>query len=353
MRTAQWTLVFFLATLSLLGALYSGVLGDDGGHPADPSHGSLAPVFDPLPPRIERFRLRDTPGRVVDLDADSLGIVVLARNGWYYQSAERGWGWFGEETTGAPHWLSRAESIALAEGTVFILEPQRSILSVWDTTGSRLGEVAIPVRRDMAQRATRVIIGPSGRPVVVLQGMDQDGTGYWEIIELDRAGGVTGSVSLPNREPTAIYQEPRLAARGLALLAMSSLSQELWAVELEHGRLHPIASREAPPLWSLPRTEHRKHKEVLAQMSGSMAALAQLPEHWPSVREFTIQEDGTILQATAAGEVTIQLEQLNTRLRPLGRANRDGFTHPVFLARGRAFVAEERVEETVVYEICF
>ena len=353
MRTAQWTLVSFLATLSFLGALYAGVLGDDGGHPAEPSQGSLAPVFDPAPPGIERLRLRDAPGRVRDLDADSRGIVVLAGNGWYYQSRGRGWGWFGEETPGAPHWLSRAESIALAEGIVFILEPQRSILSVWDTAGSRLGEVPIPVRRDLAQRGTRVIIGPAGRPVVVLQGMDQDGTAFWEIMELDRAGGITGLVSLPNKEPTAIFQEPQLAARGPALLAMSSLSQELWAVDLEHGQLHPVASRETPPLWPLPRSERRKHKEVLAQMPGPMAALSQLPGHWPPVREFTVREDGTILQATAAGEVTIQLEQLTTHLQPLGRANRDGFTHPVFLARGRAFVAEERVEETVVYEIRF
>lgn len=354
MRTAQWTLLPFLAAVLTVGGVHFYLISDEGlQNPAEPMKGDLAPVLDPSPPKIERTRLPETPGRLIDLDAEEERIVVLTRNGWLFSSGEDLQAWHGETTAGSPNWLSSPESIALDGEVVFVLESQRSILSVWDTTGARLGEVRIPLRRDLAQRPTRVIVGPSGRPVVVLQGMDQDGTGYWEILELGRDGMVTGFVSLPSTDRTAIYQEPQLAVRGPALLAMSTLSQELWAVDLEHGQLHPVAKRRAPPLWPIPREERRKHDRVLARMSEAMASLAQLPDYWPSVREFTVLDDGTILQATSAGEVAVQIEQLTSRLEPLGRANPSGFSQPVFLTRGRAFVAEETVEETLIYEIVF
>lgn len=354
MRTAQWTFFLLLATLLSLAGLQWGALQPDGpGNPAAPGRGALAPVLDPPPPLRERARLSNPPGQIVDLDANDQGMAVLARNGWTYRSRGTAGGWYGEETPGAPRWLSRPESIALSDSSVFILEPDRSILSVWDTTGVRLGEIPIPIRRDMAQRATRVIVGPSGDPVVVLQGLDQDGTAFWEIVELDGNGRLTGLVSLPNQEPTAIFQEPQLAAWGEALLAMSTLSQNLWAADLEHNQRFPVASRESPPFWALPQVERRKHDQILSRMSRAMAARAQLPEYWPSVREFTVRDDGTILQSTATGETTIQIEMLDPRLHPLGRANKDGFKDPVFLAGGRAFLAREQTEETIIYEIRF
>ncbi len=354
MRTAQWTLLIFLSAVLLIGAIHFSVTGgEEAQNPSEPGTGALAPVLDPTPPRVQRIRFPETPGRLMDMDADGERMVVLARSGWQVSPDGDPRTWHGEETAGSPNWLSRPESIALGKEAVFILEPQRSILSVWDMTGARLGEVSIPRRRDLAQRATRVIIGPSGRPVVVLQGMDRDGTGYWEILELNREGTVTGVVSIPTTEKTAIYQEPQLAVRGPALLALSTLSQELWAVDLEHGQLHPVAVRRAPPLWPIPREERRKHDRILARMSGAMASLAQLPDYWPPVREFTFLGDGTILQATSAGEAAVHIEQLNTRLEPLGRASLNGFSQSVFLARGRAFIAEERTEETLVYEILF
>lgn len=354
MRTAQWTLGIFLAATLFLGGLQiSSLRGEAAQDPASPVKGTLAPVF--RPPPIERLRLRllDPPGPLVDLDVDGPRIAVLARTGWALDSGNGFPEWHGEETAGSPTWLSPAESIALAGEVVFILEPQRSILSIWDTAGARLQEISIPVRRDLAQRATRVVLGPSNRPVVVLQGMNRDGTAYWEILELNRRGEVTGLVSLPTDDEKAIYREPQLAVHGPALLAMSTLSQELWAVDLERGQLHPIAQRRSPPLWPLPRAERRKHARVLSRMPSAMAAHAQLPDYWPTLREFTVQMDGTILQATAAGEEIVQLEQLSLLLDPLGRANLEGFSQPVFLARGRAFVAYEGVEETRVHEIIF
>lgn len=354
MRTAQWLFLTLLATVLTLGGLHmSARRAEAGADPRRPEEGRLAPVLEPGPPMTEKARLRRSPGPIVDLAADGPRVAVLTRRGWFITNESGVESWHGEEIVGAPHWLSGAEAIALKGDRVYILEPQRSILSVWDENGVRRGEISIPVRRDLAQRGTEVLLGPSGRPVVVLQGMDQDGTAYWEILELDSNGQITGMVSLPSKEETAIYQEPKLAVRGPALLSMSSLSQELWAVDLAHGELHPVAVREAPPLWTLPREERRKHRELLARMPGTMARVARLPEYWPPVRDFTVLKDGTVVQVTAAGEETVQLERLTTRLEPLGRANSGGFSHPVFLSRGRVFVVEDRTEETVVYELFF
>jgi len=353
MRTAQWTFVTFLTALLLLAGIRLTAGSGRSQDPRKPDRGRLAPVLDPPPRKIPLARFPDTPGPLLDLDTDGERIAVLARNGWAVHPTESGPAWHGGETAGSPDWLSRPESIALSGRTVYVLEPGRSIISVWDISGRRTGEIVIPVRRDLAQRGTSLVVGPSGRPVVVLQGMDQDGTAWWEIVELNPSGVVTGAVSIPTTENTAIFQEPKVAVRDVALLAMSSLSQELWAVDLAGNALHPVASRVDPPIWLLPPREQRKHEELLGRMPPAMAAVARLPDYWPPVREFTVREDGSIIQSTASGEASIQIELLTIGLEGLGRASLDGFPEPVFLAGGRAFVIEEETDGTVVYEILF
>ena len=84
-----------------------------------------------------------------------------------------------------------------------------------------------------------------------------------------------------------------------------------------------------------------------------MAKLSALPEFWPSVRDFTIRDDGSLLLTVTATEDRWHVEHLDPGATPLARFNLDGFVQPLFLSDGRAFLAEEDINETVIYEFVF
>ena len=84
-----------------------------------------------------------------------------------------------------------------------------------------------------------------------------------------------------------------------------------------------------------------------------MGSLSALPTVWPSVRDFTVREDGSLLLMVTATEDRIHIEHLSPEAAPIGRFNLDGFDHPVFLSDGRAFIVTEGIEETVIYELVF
>jgi hypothetical protein len=148
-----------------------------------------------------------------------------------------------------------------------------------------------------------------------------------------------------------IFEAPLLATADSTLFAMAPLVHELARVELANGRVTSLYTRTDPPLWAVPRRHRREYSRMLNGLGAAAAQLSQLPEFWPSVRDFSVKEGGSVLVAVTAGEDRQHIELLTRELTPIGRFSPEGFVEPVFLSQGRAFVVEEGVDETVVYEL--
>lgn len=354
MRAAQWPLALFLLLISGLVVSHLLFLGPEGAQdPARPDRGTLAPLLEPPPRRLEVARLEGEDGPVVDLAADARSVAVLTSEGWFLFSPESGQSWIGVDDPGSPNWMVRPAAIALGsrEERVFVLDGGRSIIAVWDSAGSRLPDLAIPAGNTYARRPTQLLLGPLGRPLVTVQRVDLDGTGFWEVHEYDAAGVPHLSLSLPSRSRHMVFQEPLLARRDTTLFSLTPLSHELARVELDQGRAVTLAFRPDPPLWYIPRRHRRDYRRLLRGLGGAAATVAELPEFWPSVRGLTFRADGSILVTVTAGEDRQHVELLSGALQPIGRFARDGFQDPVFLSKGRAFLAEEGMDETVIYEL--
>ena len=354
MRAAQWTALIFLVTISAL-YLIRFLTGSSQGaeDPRRPDLGNLAPIMTPLPKQLERARFTPEGGDLVDLAVRGDRMAILGRDGWLYSSEDSSRGWFGDHTPGSPDWIDRPISIALGESEVFILDGRRSLISVWDTLGTRTGDLSLPISSTLAYRPTKVLLGPKGHPLVVVQRIDMDGTASWDIVAFDSLGSASSLVSIPNQAETMIFQEPLLSVSGSTLMSMDPLTQGLSSVDPASGRVTSVAQRGDPPFWLVPHRHVRSYKQLLGRMGGPMAQLSALPEFWPSVRDFTIRDDGSLLLTVTATEDRWHVEYLDPGATPLARFNLDGFVQPLFLSDGRAFIAEEGINETVIYEFVF
>ena len=150
-----------------------------------------------------------------------------------------------------------------------------------------------------------------------------------------------------------IFQEPLLSRHGSALFTVHALTHEISRLDAESTGIGFVAGRDDPPLWYVPHRHVREYRELLGSMAGPMAALSALPEFWPSVRDFTVRDDGSLVLTVTATEDRRHVEHLSARAVPLGRFNLDGFAEPLFLSNGRAFIADERLDETVIHEFIF
>jgi hypothetical protein len=354
MRAAQWTVLTFVGAIGALLVLAPSTTGPEGTEDATaPDLGRLAPVMAPPPEETERARFVPEAGTVVDLAVEQGRMVILCREGWRYHSGGTSRGWFGDPSPGSPDWLDRPVAVALGEGKVYVLEAGRFLVSVWDTLGSRTGVLALPVGSTSAHRPTRLLLGPDNAPLVVVQQFNEDGTASWDIVAFDSRANPRTLLSLPNQQETMIFQEPILALRGRELLSMDPLNHDLSRVDAESKALSVVAQREDPPLWFVPQRHVQGYQQLQGRMSGPMAALSALPRTWPSVRDFTVREDGSLLLTVTATEDRLHVEHLSPVAVPLGRLNLDGFAQPLFLSKGRAFIADEGLDETVIHEFVF
>jgi hypothetical protein len=354
MRAAHWTIaLFFFAIGGLLLFRLSPRDSRAGEDPVSPDLGALAPLMRPLPQRVERARFVPETGAVVELAAQGDKMVILSSKGWLFQSGESSRGWFGDPTPGSPAWLDRAVSVALGKGEVYILDERRSTVSIWDTLGVRTGEFPISPRTDLVQQTKQIILGSTGDLLLVVLGINMDGDAAWTILAMDSLGGSRTVDSLPSRDESMIFQEPRLALDSLSLLMVETLTQRLSSFDRDSGSFTPRSQRDRPPLWYIPQRNIREYQKILGRMRGTMGSLSALPTVWPSVRDFTVREDGSLLLMVTATEDRIHIEHLSPEAAPIGRFNLDGFDQPVFLSDGRAFIVSEGLEETVIYELVF
>lgn len=354
MRAAQWTALIFLLTIGALFFIRFLTGSSQGAEdPTRPDLGGLAPIMTPPPEQLERARFIPEGGDLVDLAVRGDRMAILGRDGWLYSSGDSSRGWFGDHTPGSPDWIDRPISIALGESEVFILDERRLLVSVWDTLGTRTGDLSLPISSTLAHRPTKVLLGPKGRLLVVVQRINMDGTASWDIVAFDSLGSATSLVSIPNQSETMIFQEPLLSVSGSTLMSMDPLTQGLSSVDPASGWVTSVAQREDPPFWLVPRRHVRSYRQLLGRMGGTMAKLSALPEFWPSVRDFTIRDDGSLLLTVTATEDRWHVEYLDPGATPLARFNLDGFVQPLFLSDGRAFLAEEGINETVIYEFVF
>ncbi|MGW8265127.1 MAG: hypothetical protein ACWGSQ_02100 [Longimicrobiales bacterium] len=352
MRAARWAFGLLLISVAVLSGTHTLISASAGA--ADPTHpdrGDLAPLLDPPPGRVEVARVAPEFGRVIDLAVNGETLAVLTARGWVLRSGTATVDWMGSRTAGSPDWLPGPVSIAVGAGAVYVLDADRSVVSVWDTHGTRLSELAVPREGSRYQRLCQLVLTAAERPVVTLQEVQEDGTAAWKILEFDATGGPRAALSLPTRSPNMVFEAPILATAGSTLFLMAPLAHELSRVDLATSRVASLFTRQAPPLWVVPRRHRRSYRRMLNRLGTAAARLSQLPEFWPSVRDFTVTEGGAVLVAVSAGEDRQHIELLTRELKPIGRFSPEGFEEPVFLSRGRAFLVEEGMNGTVVYEL--
>lgn len=354
MRAAHWTLTVFLTLVGGISVVQLfGKLSTSAADHTHPHRGTLAPLMEPPPARIEAARVPPFSGPISDLAVHGESMAILSAKGWFLVDGSSTKGWFGDQRPGSPSWIEQAVSVELAPEGVFILDERRSTISLWDTEGTRLRESPLPVRATLAQQAKTILMDPEGGILALLLQIDLDGTASWDIISVDSSGVTETLLSLPNQDRTMLFQEPRVVIDGSSLLLMNPLTHKVSTLDLASRVLTPRTGRSDPPLWEVSRKEMREYQKLLGRMGGTMGALSHLPEFWPSVRDLTLREDGSILLAVSAGEDRVHVEHLSPEGAPLGRLNRDGFVEPIFLSHGRVFLVEEETEETVIYEFIF
>ncbi len=344
-------IAFALAVGALSGALAlaAGPRGNED--PAHPDQGLLAPL-PPRPPGTEPVaRLGGEEGSVVDLAASGEALAVLTRHRWFILTADSLLGGFGDPNPGSPDWLSRAESIALGEGRVYILDAGRFTLSVWDRGGVRLEDIPLSAGDSHSFQPTQVVVGSGGEPVVLSLVLGRDGTGRWEARAY--GGEEPGRVVFSHGESgrPLLFDRLHLATAGRELLGANALTHGVFRAAEGSEEVVPVALRSAPPLWLVPRrTRESYNTKVFSGGVEGHPDLFQLPPFWPSVRDFTVTPEGAFLLAVTAGEDRQHLELLAPDGSPLWRFNEDGFPDPVFLDGGRAFLVKEELNETVIHE---
>ncbi len=352
MRAARWTLLFASTlALGLTGARFL-ALGPSGSeNPTRPDRGVLGPVLDPGPSKEEVAQVPPEAGAVVDVASCDDRLAVLTSEGWSLTTPDTTLTWRGSRTPGSPGWIERLSTIALDTTRLYVLDEGRSVVGVWDLQGKPVGEISIPFETTYAQRPTQLLLDPQGRPTVTLLRAEAEGEGYWDLLAFDSAGTRVRTLSLPGESRSLVFGQPLMAATPMGLLSFSPLTHELSRVDLEEGTVIRVSVRDDPPLWVVPRRHRREYRRMLQGLGAAAARMAELPEFWPSVRDFTVRMDGTLLVAVTAGEARQHIELLTEEARPLGRFNLEGFEEPVFLSGGRAFLAEEGTEETRIYEL--
>jgi hypothetical protein len=352
MRAARWTTVLFLASGAALAGAFLATSGPSGAEdPAHPDVGHLAPPLEPPPLRIPIAVVSTDLGEVLDLTLHGGRVAILGAGGWLLQSASSSVELVRNSTPGSPNWLGRPVSIALGPDAVYVLDADRSVVSVWDTTGHRLTDLRIPFGSTYAQRPTQMVLGPQGFPIVTLTRVEAGGRAFWDLISFDPHGGSLPILSIPRSSRSMVFSEPILAVQDSTLFSMAPLTHALSRVHLETGRLISISTRPDPPLWYVPIRHRREYRRMVRGLGGTAVALSELPEFWPSVRDFTIREDGSLLVAVTAGEDRVHIELLTPGMNPAGRFSEEGFLQPLFLSQGRAFIAEERMDDTVIHEL--
>lgn len=352
MRAARWSSGLLLTFVAVLAGIHTLTSASPGAtDPSHPDRGKLAPFLDPPPGRVEVAHVDPDFGQVVDLAVDGEALAILTARGWVLRSGSSTVDWMGSRTVGSPDWFPGPNSIAVGSGTVYVLDAERSVVSVWDARGSRLGELTVPRYGSRYQRLCQLVLTPEDRPLVTLQEVRDDGTASWKILEFDTAGVPREALSLPGQSPNMVFEAPILATGDSTLVLMAPLVHELSRVDLATARVTSLFTRAAPPLWIVPRHHRRKYRRMLNTLGTVATRLSQLPEFWPSVRDFTVRDGGGVLVAVSAGEDRQHIELLTRELTPIGRFSPEGFAEPVFLSRGRAFLVEEGINGTVVYEL--
>ena len=331
--------------------------------PARPDQGVLAP-FNGEAHLVPLVRIPGGAGRIVDIAASGETLAILTRNRWYIRDAQGGEGvrgGFGDPTPGSPDWLARPVSIAMSGHAVYVLDAGRLLVSVWDTGGVRRGELPLRPGDELSFQPMQVLVGPGGDLIVLSLSISREGMGRWEATTYGHVGmqavPVHGEEQAPARvfvvegkASAFIFHRPFLAPHKESLLGAMALDQSFFRARPEAGDPEPLFQRPDPPRWDVPSSQKRRYNDILSRMGGVAASLSNLPEQWPSIRGLTVRPDGSFLLAVAAGEEHQHLELLSPEGIPLRRLNREGFTEPVFVHGGRAFMVSDDLDETVIYE---
>ncbi len=356
MRTARWTAgIFVLALAGILGLKLARAPEGEPGDPLTPDQGLLPPLLEPPPRDSLFFSFRPEAGEVVSLAVDGDRLFLLAREGWALASGDTLRGWFGSSTPGDPEWLHRPVEIAAASGAVYILEGNRQVVSLWDTLGTRLGEMRIPGSGDLGQRPTSLHLpGPSGsEPLVVVQRLNGQEPGSWDLVRLSPDQPARILVSRAGSEGDFIYREPRITVGRGGVFWGESLTAEIFRVDQGGGVLTPAAVRRDPPRWRVPPGLRREHEKLLATLPGPVARISHLPTFWPILRDLGVRGDGSFLLAYSAAEDWMHLELLAPTGEPQGRLTQEALADPVFFSRGRVFLVREGPDRTRIHELVF
>lgn len=341
-----------VVSAGLAGLLWLGRSAEGAASPTEPAKGALAPFLGDSAAWVEVGRLEGAAGSPVDLAANDSGVVVLFAAEWYWVQGGIVAGGFGDPVPGSPHFLAQPKGVALGKGQVLILEQAGPRVSFWDRAGARLGEIPLPPPPEGFGLPLQVLADGEGNPLVLTLVQLPRGDARWEVGRLSWDASPQGLFSLPASRPSGLFARPFLARSGAHLLALMALDHQLYSVPLEGGRVEQVSQRRDPPLWAVPpRVRARYQSRIGALGGGRLGDLMDLPPYYPSVRDLTVRPDGTLLVAVTVDEDRQHLEVISPQGEPLFRFNREGYTSPLFLDGGKAFVLGETLEGTVIYEL--
>lgn len=342
-----------VASAALAATLWFGRQADGPASAAEPAVGALAPYQGDSATWLRVGWLDGAAGSPVDLAAvDSLVVVIFPAE-WYWLEGEEVGGGFGDPIPGSPRFLAQPEGVAVEGAQVLILERDGLRVSVWNLMGVRLGEIRIPPPSEGGfVLPFQLLTDGEGGTLVLTLVLSPPAEARWEVWRYSWNGPAQQLLSLPAPPPSGIFTRPFLARAGNRLLALTALDHQLYSVPVEGGRAERVFQRRDPPLWSVPRRVRARYQARMGALGGGrLSDITALPPYYPSVRDLTVRSDGTLLAAVTVDEERQHLEVISPDGEPLFRFNREGYAFPLFLDGGKAFLVEQTLQGTVIYEL--
>ncbi|MDT8369770.1 MAG: hypothetical protein RQ745_11220 [Longimicrobiales bacterium] len=250
---------------------------------------------------------------------------------------------------GSPESISAPISAALGERFVYILEPRRRQISVWNRSGELVERLDVPMASDLISQVRRVDT-PDGRSVrVVTYAMNADGAAAWTLISYASGEAVTID-SIPVLGADGLFREPHYL----------SVNDAAWRVDPIDLTFAPFPADERTtmqwtdaPAWLVPGPQRADYERIRSQMPPDVARRSRLPAHWPTLQEIDAIDGGRLVVEVSAGEDVTHVIVLGSDLEPIARLSDRPFRDPVFLGGGRVFQFSEELNATIVHEILF
>jgi hypothetical protein len=304
-------------------------------------------------------------GEVLDVAEGGGATYVLQRDRWHRLVGGRAEGPHGWLAEGGPAALGRAVSLAVADGTVYVLDAANAEVRAWDTGGRHLGRLTLrPAPGYAFFRPEHVQVDADGRIHVSTLAVRADGAADWLLLRYaggafawdSAAAGATAGpdgppLSVPGQAGAApdtlfrspadvahgVFAEPKyaLSAHGQIILRVATDDELHWLDGT--GQVSRSATRRDAPAWPVPDSIRAGYRQMLAAMPSGSRGTYELPAYFPSVRRLVARPTGEILVLLNAGAEDLHVEVLDAEGQPRGRLTETPQPEPLFVTPSRLY----------------